>query len=90
MIVRRLCGYEMMKDAVMRNLEIVGEAAYHISGETKRKYNEVEWKAIQALRHILAHDYYEVNLGRLWSIKEKYIEALKEDMKIILKEEYDI
>ncbi len=86
----KFCNHEMMKDAVMRNFEIIGEAAYHISNDTKKKYSEVEWKAIQAFRHILAHDYYEVNLERLWSIKEKYIEDLKVDMEKILKEEYDI
>ncbi len=64
------CNHEMMKDAVMRNFEIIGEAAYHISDDTKRKYNKVEWKAIQAFRHILAHDYYEINLERLWSIEK--------------------
>jgi len=83
-------NHEMMKDAVMKNFEIVGEAAYHVSNETKKKYNEIAWIPIQALRHILVHDYYEVNPERLWNIKESYLEDLKKEMQRVLKEEYDI
>lgn len=76
---------EMAQFAVIKNFEIIGEAAYHLTDELKRKYPEIEWKKIQAFRHILAHDYYRINLEIVWKSKENKIDDLRRSITEILK-----
>lgn len=47
-------------DAVLRNLEIIGEAVKNISDETRRKYPQIKWRKIAGFRNIVAHEYFGV------------------------------
>jgi uncharacterized protein with HEPN domain len=76
---------EMAQFAVIKNFEIIGEAAYHVSDELRTKNQEVEWKRISGLRHVLVHDYYKVNLSIIWNAKERRIGELKRQVEAILK-----
>lgn len=80
-------GNEMAQFAVIKNFEIIGEAAYHLNDELKEKYPEVEWKKIQAFRHILVHDYYRINLEIVWKSKEHKIDDLRKTLAGILEKE---
>jgi uncharacterized protein with HEPN domain len=53
--------------AIIRAVEIIGEAATKVSTETREQYPEIEWKGITGMRHVLAHDYFKVNLDRVWN-----------------------
>lgn len=55
-------------DAVVRNLEIIGEAAARIPDGTKAAAADVEWRKIVALRNVLAHEYFGVNTAILWDV----------------------
>lgn len=77
---------EMVQDAVYKNFEIIGEAAYKISKKTKAKFPELEWRKIEALRHKLVHDYYEIDLGIVWHTKEKKLPELYDQIEIIINE----
>ncbi len=55
-------------DAVVRNLEIIGEAAGKIPDDIKTKSPQMEWRKITALRNVLAHEYFGVNLKIVWDI----------------------
>jgi len=55
-------------DAVIRNLEIIGEAAKMVPESVRANYLSVEWKKIAGLRDILAHQYFEVDLDIIWDI----------------------
>jgi uncharacterized protein with HEPN domain len=59
-----------LQDQVIRRFEIIGEAARRLSDETKENVEELPWREIIGLRNVLAHDYAEVNLDRLWAIIE--------------------
>ena len=64
----------------------MGEAALHLS-ETVRKVNEdVEWRSIIGLRNILAHDYGEILVGRIWKVATDRIPELKSALEGILAE----
>lgn len=76
---------EMLQDAIFKNLEIIGEAAYKVSDETKEQYTQIEWRKIEGLRHKLVHDYYEIDLGIVWQTKNKSLPQLKHDINEILK-----
>ena len=78
---------DLVQDAVIKNFEVIGEAAYQLSRSLKDKYNYVEWFKIQGLRHILVHDYYRVNPEILWNTREKDLESLTEQLEDILKKE---
>ncbi|MGB9719053.1 MAG: DUF86 domain-containing protein [Candidatus Anstonellales archaeon] len=49
-------------DAVLRNLEIIGEAVKNLPNKVKRKQKEIEWKSISAMRDVLIHQYFGVDL----------------------------
>lgn len=74
---------ELVIDAVVRNLEIIGEATKKLPNETKNKATNVEWKKIAGLRDILIHEYFGVDLEIIWDIiKNKLPELKKEVMRI--------
>ncbi len=58
------------KDAVVRNLEIIGEAANRIPQHIQEEYKEVPWSKIVGLRHRLIHGYFVVDYDIVWNIKK--------------------
>jgi len=56
----------VVQDALIRELEIIGEAAGRVSPDLVRSYPEIPWKEITGLRHKLIHDYFTVDLGIVW------------------------
>lgn len=59
---------KMMFYAVVKNLEIIGEAAYHLTKAFRKEHTDTEWNDIIRLRNVLVHDYYQVNLQTVWDI----------------------
>lgn len=59
---------EIIQDAVIRQLEILGEAAGRISRETCARFDDVPWPRITGLRHRLVHDYLGVDLPLVWGV----------------------
>ncbi len=73
-------------DAVVRNLEIIGEAANRLPEEFVTKYSEIEWPKIVGLRHRIVHDYFGVDLNIIWEILQKDLPALKKSLHVIRKD----
>jgi uncharacterized protein with HEPN domain len=80
---------EMLIDAVVRNLEIIGEAAAHISPDTRVKYPEIEWKKIVGLRNILIHDYSGIDIEIVWDIIKNRLDLLEAKIRQALNKEVD-
>ena len=76
-----------VQDAVLRRLEIIGEASKSIPSAIKNKYYEIPWKEIAGTRDILTHAYFSVNAERIWNIIEKDLPKLKMEIKKILEKE---
>lgn len=67
----------MAYDAVIRNLEILGEAAKNIPDEVRGQYLQIEWRKIAGLRDVLAHFYFGLEDETLWDIVQNKIPALQ-------------
>ena len=78
---------EMVIDAVVRNLEIIGEAVTNVSPDVQKKYPEVEWKEAKGFRNILIHDYFGIDLESVWDTINDDIPLLKKHIAKVLKEE---
>lgn len=78
---------KMAVDAVLRNLEIIGEAATQIQKEIKEKRKEIPWRDIQDFRIVVAHHYWKINLDRIWDVIQTKLEPLKDKIQKILQEE---
>ena len=75
------------QDAVVRNLEIIGEAAKNISEELKGKYPQVYWKDLAGARDKLIHHYFGVNLDIVWNIVKQELPGILLQLENILKPE---
>lgn len=64
--------------AIAKALENIGEAANKISEETKKAHPEIPWVQIVALRHRIVHDYFRLDLVRIWEIVQHDVPALIE------------
>ena len=70
-------------DAVIRNLEIIGEAANRLPAEFKDKHSNIEWFKIVGLRHRIVHEYFGIDLGIVWQIVTKDMPLFKIDLQHI-------
>ena len=67
-------------DAVVRNFEIIGEAAKAIPADIKKKHEEVDWKAMIGLRNRIAHEYFGLSLSIIWKIVKDELPGLKKEI----------
>jgi uncharacterized protein with HEPN domain len=68
-------------DAVVRNFEIIGEAANRVPEDFKSDHQEIEWRKIIAFRHRIIHEYFGINYEMVWKIKEENVPELKDFME---------
>lgn len=74
-----LCSQRMLRNAVERNLEIIGEAARHVSPETQSAYSAIPWNSIVGLRNVVAHEYGEILYEKVWIVcKERLPELIQQ------------
>ena len=73
-------------DAVLRNLEIIGEAARHIPENIRTQHPEIPWKRVIGLRNVVIHHYFGVDLSIVWVIIKKQLPELKNAVISLLEE----
>ncbi|MDR1610092.1 MAG: DUF86 domain-containing protein [Candidatus Symbiothrix sp.] len=71
------------KFAVVKNLEIIGEASYKLSNKFKEKHPEIKWEKIVKMRHVLVHGYYQIEDSIAWNTAANDLIALKEQIQTI-------
>ncbi|HEX42906.1 MAG TPA: DUF86 domain-containing protein [Phycisphaerales bacterium] len=75
---------DMMIDAVVRELEIIGEAARNLSDSFVAKYGDISWTRIRAMRNVLIHEYFGVNLKIVWDTCTRNLPPLKAFVQSVL------
>jgi uncharacterized protein with HEPN domain len=74
----------MLKDATVRNVQVLGEAAGKLPDELKAKYPSTEWSRIIRSRHIVIHEYFRIDYATVWRIATIHSHELKEQLHQIL------
>ena len=77
---------QLIVDATIRNLEIIGEAASQLSEEVKVKHPEVPWNNIKNFRNVIIHKYQTVDLEIVWDIIQHRLNPLEKQINAILTE----
>ena len=75
---------EKTVDAVVRNFEIIGEAANRIDPDFRTKNPEIEWKRIRGFRNRIVHDYFGIDYEIVWEIIEKNLDELIEWLEVMI------
>ncbi len=69
-------GDDLLQNAVMHLIQIVGEAARKVSPEFKQAHPEIPWQGIIGMRNRLVHDYFRIESSRVWEVIKKDLPAL--------------
>lgn len=75
---------KLIYHAVIRNLEIIGEATKKISQEFRNKNDNIPWREMAGLRDVLIHDYFGVDLRIVWNVVEIELPKIKTKIKELL------
>ena len=70
--------------AVVKNIEIIGEAANNLTKDLQAQHPEVQWKDVISMRHVLVHDYYSIDARTAWQTARENLPQLKEQIEKIL------
>ena len=78
---------ETLKRAVIRSLEIIGEATKKISADVKYNWNSISWKNMAGMRDRLIHDYMGVNYSIVWDVVKNKIPELFDQIESVIEKE---
>lgn len=74
----------MIQDAVIRNLEVIGEAVRNLPPDFRRRHPDIPWRSITALRNVLIHEYFGVDLEIVWRVVRRRLPTLKRSTETLL------
>ena len=77
MLYEAFVANELVQDGVVRELQIIGEAAKRLSENFKARHSEIPWKKITGTRDKLIHDYFETNVELIFEVVERDLPELK-------------
>jgi uncharacterized protein with HEPN domain len=75
---------QMIQDAVIRNLEVIGEATKSLSPQIRDANTDIPWKQIAGMRDVLIHHYFGIKLETVWQVVVQHLPPLKERMEQLL------
>ena len=75
---------KFLQSHLLRHIQIIGEASWRLSQSLKDQHPQVPWKKISGMRHVLVHDYFQVNWKRVYETARDHVPALKPQIEAIL------
>ena len=76
---------KIAEHAVVRNIEVIGEASKHLSATFKEKRKDIPWKDIIKMRNKVTHFYFGINYGIVWKVVKRDIPLINEKLEAIIK-----
>lgn len=76
-----------LQDAIIRRLEIIGEAVKNLPSSFKTKHPDIPWKQIAGMRDILIHEYFDVDLALTWKVVKQELPLIKKKLSVIVSSE---
>ena len=76
---------KILQYAVIKCIEIIGEASYMLTNDFRNTHKEVEWEEIIRMRHVLVHGYYHISVMMIWEIIQSDLHKLKQQILEYLK-----
>lgn len=73
-----------MQSLLIRYIQIIGEATWRLSDSLKAANPQVPWQRIAAMRHVLVHDYFRVDLNQVWNVATLHVPALRPEIVAVL------
>lgn len=73
--VADLFNDRLLSSGVERQLEIIGEAASHVSAETQQQWVSIDWKGMKGMRNFIAHEYFRPDYAKIWGTVQQVIPA---------------
>jgi uncharacterized protein with HEPN domain len=74
---------KLLRYAVVKCIEIIGEASYKLTDKFREAHPEIEWRKMTGMRHVLVHGYYQLEDIRIWKIIQNDLQPLKEKIQKI-------
>ena len=74
-------------DAVVRNIEIIGEASKNIPEEIQNKFTDIPWQKMKGIRNRIVHEYFSVDISIIWFITQNELDSLKNSLQKHLNED---
>ena len=84
--IQQLNDDTMLFYATVKNVEIIGEAAYHLTRAFCKEHPETPWNDVMRMRNILVHDYYKIRLNEVWKVVQEDLKPLHEQVTRYLAE----
>ncbi|MDP4680591.1 MAG: DUF86 domain-containing protein [Cyclobacteriaceae bacterium] len=81
-------GNSEKQDAVIRRIEIIGEAVKNISIETRSQYPDISWREIAGMRDMVIYEYFGITMGLVWKFTTSDIPTLKLQIEKIIEDKY--
>jgi len=78
----------LLQDAIVRRIEIIGEATKNLPDNFKAKYSEIPWRQITSTRDFIVHEYFSIDLDLVWEITQKDLPDLKVKITKIISDNF--
>lgn len=75
---------DLVIDAVVRNLSIIGESVSHLPEDFRAKHDEIPWRDIKNFRNVVIHKYHQIDVETVWSIVDDELVVLKTQVQAIV------
>ena len=75
---------ELIQTWMVRNIQVIGEAARALSQSLRDDHPNIPWSSVIGMRHVLVHDYFDIDLDIVWRVIEQDVPALKRNIRNIL------